>query len=206
MLIERGKFISIHGVDGTGKTTTSSKTHDLLIAQGQKSINYDTYKEADVNPFSEKKKDADKNGSLEDRIVAYLESTMYHSKKIDALLNDGYHVVKSRYVDDVLAHFAHLGISEERLNEFKEKFPIVQPDLKVILTLDEEVRRQRIDKRGILDERDIEIKKEGSRLLFFEDFLKKSAEKASKDSILYIDTGSIDSDTVAKKIVDHLKL
>jgi hypothetical protein len=45
---------------------------------------------------------------------------MYHSNEIESLLKQGFHVVKSRYLDDVRAHFLHLGISKERLMDIEK--------------------------------------------------------------------------------------
>jgi len=91
---------------------------------------------------------------------------MYHSEQIEKLLSQGYHVVKSRYLDDIKAHFSHLGIEPDKLSEIEKKFPLVQPNLKVILALDEDERRRRINYRGVLNERDEGIKNQNTRLGF----------------------------------------
>ena len=201
---ERGLFVTVHGIDGTGKTTVTSSLVDSMNADGHKAINYDEYKDKTPNPYLEKKSEADKNGSLEDRIAIYLESTMYHGKQIDQLLNDGFHVVKSRYLDDVLAHFAHLGGNKDMMGKLKIQFPIVQPDLKIILSLDEDLRRERINTRGILDDRDVEKKEPGSRLYFFEDYLKKANILDPANSVLHLDSGKLNVEAITKKIIDHL--
>jgi len=200
----RGKFISIHGIDGTGKTTTSQEVVNNLRDSGILAINYDTHKEKISNPHELKKKEIDKSGSLEEKLAVYLESMMYHSDEIYSLLSRGFHVVKSRYLDDIKANFLHLGISQEKMMEIASKFPMVQPDLNVILLLDEVERRKRINIKGILDDRDIEVKKIGTRLGFFEDYLLKAAREAPIDSVLHIDTSVNSINEVTKKIVDHL--
>jgi len=47
---------------------------------------------------------------------------MYHSEQIEKLLSQGYHVVKSRYLDDIKAHFSYLGIEPEKLSEIEKNF------------------------------------------------------------------------------------
>lgn len=202
--VSRGRFISVHGIDGTGKTTTTLAAVDALNAAGIPAINYDTYKEGEKNPYAEKKNLADREGSLEERLAAYLESMMYHGERIEALLAQGFHVVKSRYLDDILAHFNHLGVSEDVMEALRKKFPMVQPDLKVILRLTEPERRQRIDVRGVLDEKDLEEKRPGSRLQSFEEYLLRATEHASSDSVLHVDTGSCDVNEVSRRIIDRI--
>ena len=199
-----GEFVSIHGIDGTGKTTTTKELVETLNKSGKKTINYDDYKEDLENPHTTRKKEARDSGILEDELAAYLESMMYHSDQIEELLSQGYHVVKSRYLDDIKAHFSHLGIEKEKLEELEAKFPMVQPDLKVILLLEESKRRERLNDRGVLNERDLEEKNPDTRLGYFEDYLLKTSEESAKDSVLHVDTGTLDATQVAKKIIDHI--
>ena len=200
----RGKFISIHGIDGTGKTTTTQEVVRKLSEDGIPVINYDTHRETINNPHEQAKNKIDRSGSLEEKLAVYLESMMFHSAEIDRLLSQGFHVVKSRYLDDIKAHFSQLGIPKEKVKEFELKFPMVQPDLKVILILDETERRKRIDMRGILDDRDVEEKTSETRLGFLEDYLFKAAKEAPVGSVLHIDTSMNSVNEVVKKIVDHL--
>lgn len=201
----RGKFVSVHGIDGTGKTSTAQAVVDKLEVIGVPSVNYDILRSQNGSPLGEKKKEIDRTGTLEDRLAVYLESMMYHGEAIEALLAQGFHVVKSRYLDDVCAHFAHLGISQEKIEEFKKKFPMVQPDLKVILQLTEAERRRRINTtREVLNDNDLDEKMPGSRAYFFEDYLLKAAQVAPLGSVLHVDTGECDTDAVARKIIDHM--
>lgn len=201
---QRGRFITVHGIDGTGKTTTTDNVVKQLVESGMPAIDYDSHKETRENPHKGKKKEANESGSLEERLAVYLESMMYHSDEIESLLSQGFHVVKSRYLDDIKAHFSHLGLSEEKIRELETKFPMVQPDLKVILLLEETERRKRITERGALNDRDLEEKTTETRLGFFEDYLLKAARQAPAGSILHVDTNTLNANQVAKKIVDHL--
>ncbi len=128
---------------------------------------------------------------------------MFHSDKIKELLRQGYSVVKSRYVDDVLAHHAHLGV--ENVAEIARLFPIVQPDLRVILILNEEVRRFRIMQRGEIDLKDKEMRQVGSRLDFFENYLLEGASELMKiGKAMKIDTTDLNPQQIARQIIDHL--
>lgn len=201
---DRGRFVTIHGIDGTGKTSTTQKVVEGLGDIGERAINYDIHKETGFNPFSDIKNEVDKHGSIEERLTVYLESMMYHSTEIDSLIQQGFHVIKSRYLDDIKANFSYLGISPEKVKELEKRFPMIQPDLKVILLLEETERRRRINIRGISDDRDLEERKPGSRLDFFENYLIEAVKGARAGSALFIDTGSLNCNEVAKKIIDHI--
>lgn len=200
----REKFITIHGIDGTGKTSTAQMVVKRLNDSGQSAVDYDDYKETRPNPYKEIKARVDKFGPLEERLTVYLESMMYHSNEIESLLADGYYVVKSRYLDDIKAHFSYLGVDSKKMSELEKKFLLVQPDLKVVLLLEETQRRKRINTRGVLDDRDLEVRKPGSRLDFFENYLVKAIQEAPTESTLIIDTSSLNCEEVAKKIIDHI--
>jgi thymidylate kinase len=202
MSIERQQFLSIHGIDGTGKTATARAVKAEAEARGLRMINYDEHEYRKNNPHSNRKEALDKEGSPEERLIAHLESTLYHSDQINKLISDGYHVVKSRYLDDVMAHFSHMGIEQEQLESIVRKFPIVQPDLKVILTLDEAIRQQRVNERGDATEADTKAKVIGSRALFFEDYVKRAVNDFGRS--LQFDTGSMDSQAIARVIVDDI--
>lgn len=201
---ERPLFVTIHGIDGTGKTTTSDTLSTQLITHGIKTINYDVYEAENIdNPFSASKKRVVAETSPDSQLAFYLGSTMYHSDKIDDLLHQGYSVVKSRYIDDVLAHHAQLGV--KYVTEIANLFPMVQPDLRVILTLNEEARRERIRQRGERDLKDKEVRQKGSRLDFFENYLlEKSTNLMRIGRAMRIDTSQINPEQVAQQIIDHL--
>ncbi len=59
-----GKFISIHGIDGTGETSTAKEIVDVLRKSGKKAINYDIYKESVKNPHATRKKEMKENWNI----------------------------------------------------------------------------------------------------------------------------------------------
>lgn len=204
MSVERGKLVTIHGIDGTGKTTVAREVERELAARAIPVINYDDYKSTKENPIASKKDVADKHGSLEERLAAHLESTSYHSSEIDGLLAKGFHVVKSRYLDDVMAHFVHLGVPQEKLDEMIGRFPIIQPDLKVILTVDESVRAKRVRERPDATVQDMDTKVGGSRAQFFEDYVRRVLQESGGKAFLELDTSSQSARDVSKIIVDGI--
>ncbi len=167
---ERPTFITLHGIDGTGKTTTAARVTTRLSNSGLRVVNYDVYENENTdNPFSLAKKRVLQDASPHAQFAYFLGSTLYHSSQIENLIGDGNHVLKSRYVDDVVAHHSHIGVQDA--DAIASMFPILQPDFKVILTLEENVRRQRILNRGELDDRDKEVRTAESRLDYFEKYL-----------------------------------
>lgn len=197
-------FITLHGIDGTGKTTTAGFLTQGLNNQNMKAINYDDYEKINVdNPFSAAKKRVVKEASPEAQLAFFLGSTLFHSDVIGGLLQQGYSVVKSRYIDDVLAHHAQLGV--KNTEEIAALFPIIQPGLRVILTLDETTRRERIRIRGEVDEKDKEIRTLGSRLDSFENYLIANSENLQVlGKAIRIDTAALDPQQVSQIILDHI--
>lgn len=200
---DHGRFITIHGIDGTGKTTVTRLTAQLLKSHGVNVLNYDEYEEAFVNnPFSVAKKRVLVETPDSAQFAFYLGSTIFHSARISSLLELGQTVIKSRFIDDVLAYHAHLGV--QSVAEIASLLPIIIPDFKVLLTLqNESERRRRIISRGIFDEKDLETRREGGRLDFFEKYLLRSiSDFVTKGKATIIDTGTIRAEDVANQVVD----
>lgn len=198
-----GLFVTFHGIDGTGKTTSAAEFCDLFASVHGPCINYDLAGESLPNPFRHSKTEVQRTASPSAQLAFFLGSTLFHSDAISKLAEEGYSIVKSRYLDDVLAHHAHLGVTD--VEKIAAQFPIVQPDLKVILVTDEEVRRQRIDFRGIGDERDAEVKTLGSRAQYFEDYLlEQNAELLRLGKALLIDTSDLSPREVGQEVMSHV--
>lgn len=199
---QKGSFIVIHGIDGTGKTTTVRMLVKFLAERGISVINYDNYETA--NPFSLAKEAVIAGTAPEAQFAFYIGSTLYHSQMISEILAQGVCVVKARYLEDVLAHHAHLGVANAR--EIATLFSIRAPDLTVILTLPEPVRRARILVRGEVDLKDKEIRRVGSRLDFFEHFLLESARLSSSPRrSLVVDTSTFPPEEVAQMIIERMQ-
>lgn len=191
-------FITVHGIDGTGKSATCATVVKLLNKMSHKAINYEEYENEHMNPISLAKKEVLAKCPPTEQFYYYLASTLFHSRQISLLMEKGYSVVKDRYIADVNAHHIHLGV--ENVEEVSRLVPILRPDLEVILVLDEKERRRRILNRGIKDDKDAEIKADGTRLDFFEKYLLKK-EHTLKSLLLVIDTTLKSPTEVAEEII-----
>lgn len=200
---ERSPFVTIHGIDGTGKTATTAALATALENRGIATVNYDLHELQLSNPFSAAKERVLRETSPAAQLAFYLGSTLYHSDQISQLVIDGYAVVKSRYLDDVLAHHEHLGV--ENVQAIAALFPVVQPDFQVVLTLSEHERRRRIEERGIVDAYDLVEKVAGSRMEYFENYLLTHTQ-ALQDigRAMHIQTDTIKPQEVAEEIIKYM--
>lgn len=202
--IERPMFITVHGIDGTGKTTTTEVITKCLESLNIASINYDVFEQSNIsNPFAVAKKRVVLEASPFAQLAFFLGSTLYHSDQINGLLRDGYSVIKSRYLDDVLAHHAYLGVEDTQ--GVSNAFPIKRPDLKILLTLNEEERKRRIITRGIFDQKDKDVRDGKSRLDFFEDYLLKiMGENEHSLAAMNVDTLNLTPQQIASLVIENL--
>jgi thymidylate kinase len=199
---ERTAFVTFHGIDGTGKTTAAEKLTGLLSARGHDVVNYDLI--PSDNPFSIAKRGVIAETSPAAQAAFFIGSTLYHSERIAEYLRAGKSVVKARYIDDVIAHHEHLGVND--IQRITNSFNILQPHLRVLLTLDEEERRRRIEARGILDDKDREQFVEGSRLYAFQNTLIRIAgELVVSGRALIIDTQTNSPNDVSEIVYRHLQ-
>lgn len=74
---KRGKFISIHGIDGTGKTSAAVEVSKKLEEAGMAAVNYDLLKEKSNSLYEEKKKEVDKTGEPVTTLVSYAGCRRY---------------------------------------------------------------------------------------------------------------------------------
>jgi len=199
---ESAPFITFHGIDGTGKTTAVTTTVEMLREEGIQAADYDEL--GIINPFSAAKKAVVAQASPSAQLAYFIGSTMYQGEQINSLTASGLSIVKGRYIDDVIAHHGHLGVSNS--DNIAESFPIKQPDLRVVLTLEEEERRKRIEARGIHDEKDLQVVEEGSRLQYFQNTLLRIADKyAAQGTAIVINTANITPEGIATQAISNLR-
>ncbi len=202
MIDRRGAFITIGGIDGVGKTTSVEETTRLFCEKGVSVVNYDLYEKECSNPFSPAKSRVLTETGPYAQFAYYLGSTLHHSSRIEGLVREGRTVIKSRYLDDVVAHHLHLGVKDAEA--ITRLFPFFQPDLRIVLTLSEDERRRRILERGELDKKDEEVRRVGSRLDFFERYLLKVASQYSPERALLLDSGCLNPKEIALSIFNKL--
>lgn len=198
---QKSCFITIHGIDGTGKSTTVKRIVELLTKSNINALDYSDYEKEIKNPISIAKKEVITKCTPIEQFYYYLSSTLFHSRQIESLKKEGVSVIKDRYITDVNAHHSFLGVLQ--VEEISNAVPLLMPNLEVFLTIDESIRRERIKQRGVIDEKDLQEKNDFSRLGYFEKYLLKRAKQLG-DSAIIIDTTNISPDEVAKQVVEKI--
>jgi len=200
-----GRFISVHGIDGVGKSTLALSLHDELERRGIPTVNYDEYGEKLDNPFRAGKKAVVENGTLDEQFSHFLGSTQFHADQIRSLMNEGFTVVKSRHLDDVIAHYAHLGFAEGA--EIAGKTDITDSDFKIMLTTSEEERISRVLARGNPTKNDLEPKTPGSRHQVIEDIFKERISSLEGEGRgIIIDNTDKAPEEITKRVLRELDL
>jgi thymidylate kinase len=185
-----GNFVTFHGIDGTGKSTSVVHTFESLSSAGFSVMDWpeaEVLGASDPPPASKQAY----SGSLAKKIA--------QGNAVRVALEAGSTVIKDRWVIDVLAAHAFQGV---QLNINPEDF--LAPDMAVVLICDEHVRMaDRILKRTNPTPEDLIPKAPGTRASFFEEYLLKNITALSKDHLV-IDTTSMKPETVAETVMGRL--
>jgi len=178
-------FITIHGIDGTGKTSAARNVAHILTNHNMAAINYD---------------------DITDEVIpSPLESDSTLAKKISqsaliaSYLVDGTSIVRDRWLIDVHADRGFKGASVATPQG------IITPDYSFVLTCDDSVRMQRVLERGNPTEEDLIPNREGTRAHYFEQYLLHRIGEFARLAII-IDTTELSQDEVAETITNHLLL
>lgn len=157
---ERGKYIVVEGQDGTGKTTQANLLQERLELEGKKVIHI---KEPGGSPIAEEIRGVILNGNLERTPMTniLLFTAIRHElwkSVIQPALDEGMWVICTRSYWSTLAYQGYgqgmdLGVISAITNTFTDK-NYMNPDLGVMLTLDDNTRLQRIAQRGALQNPD----------------------------------------------------
>ena len=140
-----GKFYVIEGLDGVGKSTTTS---NVAKALGYKNLEWI------IEPF-EKIKDFIKHGNVSDdvKFLMSVASMKHTSEEVSKIISNGSGVVMSRYAPSMLSYY-------KAQCEYKNVSPIMvdpysvgytKPDKVIYLDLPEPERLKRINERGASD-------------------------------------------------------
>lgn len=155
----RGKYIVIEGNDGTGKSTQVELLARYLKSEGQKVM---TVHEPAGTPVADAIRTVIKDGSIaRDGLTNLLLFTAsrhdiwHHAKK---RLDKGWYVLSARnYISTLAFQGAGEGIDQEFICQLTEKFTDEQymnPDFTIVLTTDDQHRKDRIAQRGALEKPD----------------------------------------------------
>ncbi len=198
------EFIVLHGIDGTGKSSTSRFVTAQNNQKGRPTINYDEYEKGLDSPYRKIKDRIKAEGSIEEQLAFFLASTLFHSQKITQLVESGLTVVKSRYLLDVAAHHSHLGC--RNVEQLIALFPFFSPSLQVILIAEEMERQRRIQQRPEKNSQDLIKNEEGSRAWYFEQYLLKHAQQIHPSAHTYVvDTTALPQTAVAQKVISRME-
>lgn len=162
---ELPSFITIHGIDGTGKTTLVGAIQDVLEANHLDIASSATHSAAE-DPWQTHRADFSELSGAE-RVFYKLGSKAAQGRLIAQRKDSGITTVKDRWTIDVLADETHKGtvIPTGILST------ILQPDMAVLLVCDEEARMARITSRPDPTPEDLVPRTPGSRAYYFQDYL-----------------------------------
>ena len=137
-------FIVIEGMDGVGKTTITK-----LLARDLNAITY-KIPSSELNGI----RDTIDNSNKYARFFYYLSSTYHASQNIKSAIKVGKSVVCDRYYPTTLSAYDDEVISLINSEPIIDK--LYKPDFCFLLTVSEEERIKRLNKRGYLSNDDIE--------------------------------------------------
>lgn len=174
----KGKFITVEGSDGSGKTTFINSATEYLVKKGYKVI---TTREPGGTAFSEKVRELLFDSSNE--IDAKTESLLFcvsrrdHIiKKIIPYIEDGYIVICDRFVDSSIAYQSYgRGLNKQDIIDInKYTTDGLEPDLTLYFNVDVEIGLSRTKGRGENNRMDNES------LKFYKD-VKRGYDELSND-------------------------
>ena len=190
----RGRFITIHGIDGTGKTTTA----ELLV---------DGLDELDaivVARWNIVKNLLEPVPNSRSSLSAGISKKVSESKIVSDLMEQGKTLARDRWVIDVMADHAFAGKpmrdGEVSLGANPE---LLLPNLSVILVCRENERMRRINSRGNPSKEDLIPNMPGSRAYFFQEYLLNNIAEYSRNSMV-IDTTDITPEDTTGMIMRKL--
>jgi dTMP kinase len=150
--MNRGRLITIEGIDGAGKTTLAAELLDALKARGHDAL---LLREPGGVPAAERIRELVIDPDL--HMTARTEALLYAAARaqlveegLEPLLRDGRSVLLDRFIDSSLAYQGggrELGIEAVRaINEFAIR--TARPDRTLLLLIDPELGRSRSRSRA----------------------------------------------------------
>lgn len=151
-----GKFITLEGIEGVGKTTNLNFIADTLIAQG---VDVVKTREPGGTPFSESIRDlalhpgAESVATDTELLLMFASRAQHVDQVIKPALAAGKWVVCSRFTDSTRAYQGGgRGVSLDRINDLAHwVHGDLNPDLTILLDAPIEIGMQRARARAELD-------------------------------------------------------
>ncbi len=152
-MIQRGKFLTVEGIDGAGKSTHIGFITDMLAARGKRVI---ASREPGGTPLGEKLRELllHEKMHLETEALLMFASRREHiAQVIEPNLAAGAWVLSDRFSD---ASFAYQsggrGLDRHKMEALEAwVHPQLQPDLTLLFDVPLEVARERLDATRTLD-------------------------------------------------------
>lgn len=144
---QRGLFIVIEGIDGTGKSTQAKRLGEWFVSQGREVV---LSREPTDGPWGKRLRESAATGRLspEDELRYFLNDRRQHVEEtIAPALAAGKVVILDRYYFSTMAYQGARGFDPAEIRRLNEEFAPV-PDLLLILDLDVDTAHQRIGCRG----------------------------------------------------------
>jgi len=161
-----GEFITLHGPDGSGKTTTAVETVRQINSFGVESVFFGDWvcsiDGPGPNPFSENsiKQRMDEEGTPSEFLLLQVAKVAWDSSHIDGLVGEGVTVLKDRGIYDVRSDLVYRGIDPDAtFNQL-----IREPDGAFFLDVGEAMRRQRLATKTDIEPEDWAENKPGTRM------------------------------------------
>lgn len=132
-----GIFVTLDGVDGTGKSTIGR----LLAIDGK----YQYYK-TPSGPFSQLRGQVDKHATPLERYCFYRLATQYDSKQVRGMVQNA-SIICDRYIASTLAY--HLTM-DPRIADIHNNSDLVIPDFAFLLLAESKERNRRLDIRATM--------------------------------------------------------
>ena len=156
MTIQRGKFITVEGLEGAGESTNLKIVGDFLAEEG---IDFVSTREPGGTLYGEQMRELllahfdeklDANAEL---LLVFAARAQHLAQKIIPALERGEWVLCDRFTDATYAYQgAGRGLGVERVAKLESFVQAeLRPDLTLILDLPIEVGMQRVDERGERD-------------------------------------------------------
>jgi dTMP kinase len=145
--MQRGLFIVIEGIDGTGKSTQARRLGEWFEKTGREVV---LSREPTDGPWGRKLRESAATGRLspEDELRYFLNDRRQHvEEKISPALAAGKVVILDRYYFSTMAYQGARGFDPAEIRRMNEEFA-PPPDLMLILDLDVDAAHQRIGHRG----------------------------------------------------------
>jgi dTMP kinase len=145
--MNRGLFIVIEGIDGTGKSTQANRLGEWFRAQGREVV---VSREPTAGPWGKKVRESAASGRLspEEELEYFLNDRRQHVEELIApSLAAGKVVILDRYYFSTMAYQGARGFDPSEIRRQNEAFAPV-PDRLLILDLDVDSALERIGARG----------------------------------------------------------